>query len=165
MLILNSCLIILALSSSAQAVLKSCVCEPGPDGPPGPPGIQGEKGDQGYQGYQGVQGPQGPPGPPGPKGDTGPRGEPAPNRGPTGPPGPPGNPGVCNICQPNLPRSRDVDIEALYEPNTIYMVTENGQLAPVRKLQPTPALRSLVEEFKRSLDDDEEDPRDVVYVG
>ncbi|XP_059220707.1 gliomedin-like [Stomoxys calcitrans] len=155
-------LLVLALSSYVQAVLKSCVCETGPDGLPGPQGPQGEKGDQGHQGYQGVQGPQGPPGPQGPKGDTGPRGEPAPNRGPPGPPGAPGQNAVCNVCT-GFPRSLDVDIPALYEPNTIFMVTEDGGLAPVQKLEPTPALTSLVEEFKRSSLDDE--TKDIMFLG
>lgn len=114
-----------------------------------------------------MPGPQGPAGPAGPKGERGPAGTPAPNRGPPGPPGPRGLTGVCPVCEANVfAKSNDVDVQAMYEPNMIYMVTEDGQLAPVKKLKPTPALKSMVDEFKRSMNfDEDEDIQEVVYVG
>lgn len=139
-------------------MLKTCVCEPGPIGPAGPQGMQGLKGDKGSQGYQGLPGPQGPTGVPGARGDVGPAGTPGSNRGPAGPPGLPGPTGVCPVCPGfNFARSNALAIQSSYEPNTIYLVTENRELIPVKKLEPTPALRAIVDELKNTnnFNDDE----------
>ncbi|XP_058977092.1 complement C1q subcomponent subunit B-like [Musca domestica] len=152
MKILLPLLLILGLSSFAHAILKSCICEAGPNGVPGHQGPPGQKGDKGNRGVTGAPGVQGPTGPIGQKGDRGQKGEPGSRVGPRGPPGPVGLTGVCPVCR--VPRST-MEEEPTLEPNTIYRVTETGDLAAVRKVNPSPAVRSLLKEHMRSLRQEE----------
>ncbi|XP_061394796.1 cuticle collagen 49-like [Musca vetustissima] len=157
MKILLAFLLVAGFSTSTHALLKSCVCEQGPDGPPGPQGQLGAKGEKGDRGVTGVVGAQGPTGPIGQKGDRGPPGLLSPAIGPKGLPGPRGPTAPCRVCP--KPRSTGIEIEAELEPHTIYRVTESGDLAPIRKLYPTPAVRSLVKEYVEALREEEEGER------
>ncbi|KAI8123465.1 Scavenger receptor class A member 5 [Lucilia cuprina] len=162
MKILYGFLILLGLSYYAQAVMKNCICEPGPTGDQGPNGDQGPKGFKGSQGNRGDTGPAGPTGPRGPRGERGARGADGGNRGPKGPRGPRGPNTPCPpecLAQPRTFVGRNIDS---FEPHTIYKVTKEGEMQPIRKLQPTPALRAIIEmikaeNLKNFLDDDEDE--------
>ncbi|XP_005176710.1 collagen alpha-1(X) chain-like [Musca domestica] len=143
------------LTSLGHAVLKSCVCEPGLEGAPGPNGNPGPKGEKGNRGYPGLPGAQGPIGAPGFKGTVGPKGVPGRGSNIVGAVGPRGPTGVCPPCARR--RSAFTTIEAEPEDDSIYMLTEDGDLVPVRKIQPTPEQRSLIEKYQRSLDDEGEE--------
>ncbi|XP_073841578.1 uncharacterized protein [Musca autumnalis] len=153
---LISLLLILGLSSFAHAVLKACYCDPGPDGPQGPRGDPGVKGEKGNPGYPGLPGAQGLVGEQGLKGFQGPKGQPGVPRGTPGPPGPPGPPGVCPPCRV-FPRARISKINAALEADTLYMLTENGELQPVRKVQPSEEQKAMIERHKRSISEMEID--------
>lgn len=125
--------------------MKNCICEPGPPGAQGPDGNKGYKGYKGVQGDRGNKGAQGNQGPKGFMGSKGNRGDDGGNRGP---PGDRGAPGPDTPCPDECKKRRSLFLgrsDDSYEPHTIYRVSNEGEMVPVRRLTPTPALRAIIE--------------------
>ncbi|KAM7359183.1 uncharacterized protein ACRADG_003879 [Cochliomyia hominivorax] len=143
-----SFLIFLVSCYFVQAVMKNCICEPGPPGNPGP---DGSKGVKGYKGDQGIRGNKGATGATGPKGFQGVQGAKGSNGGNRGPKGVRGAPGIDTPCPPECQKRRSLFLGrsiGTFEPHTVYRVSNDGEMVPIRKLQPTPALRTILEMLK-----------------
>lgn len=97
------------------------------------------KGERGLVGPPGPTGPQGFQGPPGAKGDQGL------SFGFKGKRGAPGAPGSCTPC----PNRRKRSIE-LFPTNKLYILTDERNLIPVQRVEPTPEQRHMIDEMKHN---------------